>query len=287
MGLDGSNAIGRRTCEHSVALLTFVLQAHHCIILEDWINFFDHPIEEMVVHVGSDEAVISQVHEICERHDIKLRHLGVTTARETTEDEARLLATQFDAVTSDFACVIRLDTLPYRQEGLRWQDGAMELLHASGAFFLTGGALPFRADRPTIDDRYRMTQRISNCFMIIRPQVWKELQVFDDATKAKYGRFLVEGAVEDNLAKRNLWGVRLLNSSELRVFHCQEWSLRLLLVRDKFRQGKHIQRYLEGFQDDRFGANAQNYLEPKPPTMRRIRILLGRWRLQLFGDERR
>ena len=277
-------AVGKSPSETTVALLTFVLQAHHCVILEDWVNFFDYPIDELIVHVGSDEQALPRIQEICKKHNIALRNLGVTTARETTDDEAILLAAQFDATTSDFACVIRLDTLPFRQEGLRWQDEAIEQMQASGAAFLTGSTLPYRADRPLHDQRYRMTQRVSNCFMMIRPQVWRDLQVGEEAAKAQYGRFFVEGVVEDNLVKEDLWGIRILNSPAFRIFHCQEWGPRLIFVRDTFQKGKNIKPYLKGFQDDYFGANTRNYMERKPPIVKRVRIFLGRWRRHLFGQ---
>ena len=270
----------------SVALLTFVLQEHHCVILEDWIKFFDHPVDELVVHVGADAAIVLRLEKICAAYEIKFSNLGVTTAGETTENEKNLLSAQFDATTSDFACVVRLDTLPFRQEGIEWQNGAMKLLDRLDAPFLTGGALPFRADRSVDDPNYRLTQRISNCFLIIRPHVWKDLQQSNAASEAKYGRFSVEGVVEENLVARDLWGLRLLNRRDLRVLHSQEWGKRLLFVRDEFLKGRKITPFLRGHQDDFLGPNERHYLELKPPLARRFRIFVGRWRRKFFGSGR-
>lgn len=267
----------------SVALLTFVLQEHHCVILEDWIRFFSHPLDQLVVHVGHDAAVVERLTEICESRNITFCNLGATTAQATTDDETTLLAAQFEATTADFACVVRLDTIPFRKDGVHWQDDAMMLLESSDACFVTGGALPFRADQPTDDPDFLLTQRISNCFMVIRPRIWKELQQGVEQAEEKYGRFSVEGVVEDNLVNRDMWGIRILNRQDLRVFHCQEWGLRLLDVRQTFIAGKNIGPYLKGFQDDFQGANARNYMEPSPPLARRIRIFVGKWRRQIFG----
>lgn len=266
----------------SVALLTFVLQDHHCVILEDWLAFLDHPVTELVVHVGIDPGIVARLQRLCDAHAIRLHNLGSITARETTDDEQRLLASQFGAVTTDFGCVIRLDTLPYRTAGTPWQATTMAMLASTGACFVTGSTLPYRADQLTEDPTVLLTQRLSNCFLLIRPEIWRELQTGTPGSAAKYGRFLVEGAAEDYLAAHGHWGLRLLNRPDLRIFHCQEWGPRLLTVRDRFRAGDRISAYLEGYQDDPPKAGSHIYLEPRQPILKRIRIFVGYWRRRLI-----
>ncbi|MDF3854478.1 hypothetical protein ACDP63_12285 [Paracoccus sp. P2] len=267
----------------SIALLTFVLEEHHCVILEDWIAFFDHPIAELVVHFGGDPGIAARVRQLCEAHGIRLHDMGMTTPQETTEAEQQLLAEQFDAVTADLGCVVRLDTIPYRAGQKAWQDAALGLMKETGACFITGSTLPYRADRPTTRPGFMLTQSISNCFLIIRPEIWKMLQAGTKESESKYGRFLVEGAAEDYVAENDLWGLRLVNRDDIRVFHCQEWGLRLLRVRDSFRKGHGISSFLKGYQDDYLYENARYYMQRRESALRRARIFLGYWRRRLFS----
>lgn len=267
----------------SVALLTFVLEEHHCVILEDWIAFFDHPIAELVVHLGKDPGIETRVRQLCEAHGIRLHDMGRTTPRETTDSEQQLLEKQFDAVTADLGCVVRLDTIPYRARNVTWQDAALALMKETGACFMTGSTLPYRADRPTARPEFMLTQSISNCFLVIQPEIWRTLQAGTQDSESKYGRFLVEGAAEDYVAENGLWGLRLVNGEDIRIFHCQEWGLRLLRIRDSFRKGYRISPFLRGYQDDYLYENARYYMQRREPLLRRARVFLGYWRRRLFN----
>ncbi|RRH69780.1 hypothetical protein [Falsigemmobacter faecalis] len=275
-------SVAPQALPQSVALLTFVLQEHHLVILEDWLDFFDHPITELVVHVGAGPGISARLQHLCATRAIRLQNLGPTSARETTDEEQRLLAAQFEAVTADFGCVVRLDTLPFRTAETLWQEATMTALASMGASFITGSTLPFRADLPTEDPSLLLTRRLSNCFLLIRPDVWRELQQGIPGSAEKHGRFLVEGAAEDYVQAQGLWGLRLLNRPDLRIFHCQEWGPRLLVVRARFRAGYRIARYLKGYQDDPPKTASHNYLERRPPILKRIRIFIGYWRRRLF-----
>ncbi|TRW95100.1 hypothetical protein FNJ84_17590 [Paracoccus sp. M683] len=263
--------------------MTFVLQEHHCLILQDWIEFLDWPVTALIVHVGQQDQIRASLGALCACHDIQLHVLGTTTAAETTTDENPLLAAQFAAVQTDFGCVVRLDNIPFRQPDLNWQDPAWALMQAQGARFLTGTTLPYRADRPLTDAHFALTQRISNGFLMIRPADWLEFQRGTEGSQDRYGRFSSEGAAEDYVAAMDIWGLRLLNSPDIRIFHCHEWGPRLPVIRDAFRKGTGIGRFLKGFQDDYFGANARFYMKPRPPLMRRARIFLGHWRRRIAG----
>lgn len=266
----------------SVTLMTFVLQKHHCTILEDWINFFDHRVASLIVHTGPDEAITSYLQRLCNTYGIELQHLGITTPQETTYSEHELLATQFAAVKTDLGCVVRLDTIPFRADGISWQDKAFALMQESNACFLTGTTLPYNADIALSDPDYMLTQRVSNCFLIIKPEIWKTLQVGTEGSPSRYGRFFVEGAAEDYLNQRELWGIRLINQRNIRIFHCHEWSMRLLSIRDDFRKGHKIDSFLTGYQDNLQGPNARYYMQRPKPLLKSIRIFLGRWRQKLY-----
>lgn len=264
-----------------ISLLTFVLQAHHCTILEDWITFFDHPIAGLVVHVGAGPEIRTELETLAQRYNMSLCILGEVTPRETTNNERDLLAAQLAEVHEGYGCVVRLDTIPYRTPGLLWEDAAFAQMEAHGARFITGSTQPFSRDRTTADVAYGLTQRISNCFLIITPDAWLGLQTGTERSEGRHGRFLVEGAPEDYLKKNDVWGLRLINRPDWRVFHCQEWGPRLLEVRSAFRAGRKIAPFMRGYQDklpQRF-----YYMYPQPSTLRRLRVLMGRWRRKLLG----
>ncbi len=262
--------------EHcSIALLTFVLQRHHVLVVQDWIGFFDHGVRELIVHVGADPDIVADLQALCARHQITLRVLGTVTARQTTQDETSLLYDQFAATGSDLACMVRLDTLPFRRPGLRWQDDAIRQMAETGAHFLTGATKPFRADRATPDPRFMRTQRVSNCFIIVAPAFWHVAQGDRAEAERKFGRFSSEGSIEDHLATTGAWGLRCVNSVDFRVFHCQEWGQRLLEVRQAFHAGRKVAPFLRGYQDDLMGARERFYLHPRLPLRRRLRVWLG------------
>lgn len=261
-----------------ISILTFVLQQHHCQLLEDWFDFFDHPVARLIVHVGSDARIPQTLADMCAARNIGFTNLGISSPDETTDNEQALLTAQFDAIETGLACVIRLDTLPFKAEGVRWQDDAFNTMASDGACYITGATRPYRADKHAGSAAVMLTQRLSNCFLIIAPDDWRRLQQGTQGSAERYGRFLVEGAAEDFLAERNLWGLRLLNRPELRIFHCQEWSTRILKVRRSFRAGKGIKWFMKGYEDDFFGARAKNYMQPGPPPLRQLRITLGAWR---------
>ncbi|MGR3504375.1 MAG: hypothetical protein ACU0B7_00715 [Paracoccaceae bacterium] len=267
----------------SVALLTFVLQRHHIIILEDWIDFMKGAVVELVVHLGEDKEIEVGLKKLCEIRGIRLVNLGTVTVFEATENERELMQSQFDLVSTERACIVRLDTLPFCIEGVDWLADAIKIQFQSDAVFITGSTLPFRNDRIIASKKFRLTQRISNCFLIIDVDFWRKFQQGRIDSDKKYGRFAVEGAVEDFLEDNNLWGLRLLNSNDVRVFHCQEWGPRLIYVREQFRRGRALHPFLEGFQDDYMGADARYYMQPNSSFLRKIRISFGAWRRSLFS----
>lgn len=267
----------------SVSILTYVLEPHHCALLEDWFDFFDHPVASLIVHVGADPLIRDKLTEICEKRGIRFTSLGVRTAAEIIPNELTLLREQFSAVVDGLGCVIRLDTLPFKAPGVTWQDEALDAMESSGALFITGSTQPFRADRPLRRNSLMLTQRVSNCFLIVAPEVWVRLQQGTQGSFERYGRYVVEGAPEDYLLANGLWGIRLVNRFDLRLFHTQEWSPRILQVRAAFHTGKGISRFLKGHAEDYSGSY---YMKSGLPPLRRLRIVLGTWRrkaLAAFG----
>lgn len=266
------------------SLLTFVLQPAHCVVLRDWMEFFDQPPDRLVVHVGQDPAIADQLRSLASEFGAELVIAGQTDPAQTTENETGLLWQQFDLIGDDLACIVRLDTLPYRQPDLPWQATAMAAMARHGAAFLTGSTLPFRADTTLPETGLMQTQRFSNCFAILPAPVWRKAQQAQQSGADAFGRFGSEAAVELYCAETGAFGLRLLNSPDLRIFHCQEWGPRMAEVRAAFHAGRGIAPFLRGYQDDFMGARARFYMERRPPLSRRVRILLGRWKRNLLGQ---
>ncbi len=269
---------------HAITLTTFVLQPHHVIIVEDWLDFFDQGVRDLVVHVGADPEIEPRLKALCDSRKVGLRILGSVSVCDTTDNELDLLYEQFAVVKDGLVCMVRLDTLPYRRPDLRWQADAIDRMIAAGAPFLTGATKPFRADQATAVSQFLRTQRVSNCFIILAPNFWHVAQGDRAEAERRYGRFSSEGSIEDYLVENGLWGLRCVNRADFRIFHCQEWSLRLLDVRRAFQAGRKIQPFLRGYQDDLMGANARFYLHPGPPLIKRLRIRLGAWRRKFAGQ---
>nr|WP_314262202.1 hypothetical protein [uncultured Devosia sp.] len=262
-----------------ICLLTFVLQEHHCTILEDWLDFFDRPVSKLIVHIGADPEIRKAVEALARKHDIVLVDAGTTTARQTTENELDLLAAQFQHVASDeLACLVKLDTFPFRAPGRAWQDEALLVMQQTKALFITGSTLPYRADLPTTSADLLLTQRVSNCFLIVSKQIWFEALKGAFEAQSDYGRFAPEGDFEAYLAATGHYGLRILNTMDVRIFHCHEWGPEQARIRAAFREGQKVRKYLSGFQDDYAFSSRGLYLQKPLPWLKRVRIALGRWR---------
>jgi hypothetical protein len=266
-----------------ICILTFVLQAHHCVILEDWLDFFDHPVKKIVVHVGTDPEILRTLEALAAGRDITLVPVGPTTPVETSQNELSLLVKQFEHVDQeDLACIVKLDTFPFRAPGKAWQDEALLAMRRHGALFITGSTLPYRADLGTTSENILLTQRVSNCFLILSKGVWFRALESSFGNQSDHGRFAPEGDFESYLASTDQYGLRVRNSPDLRIFHCHEWGARQRKIRRSFRKGKGVSRYLRGYQDDLWGPGARFYMKRPPSLAKRIRIAFGRWRRQLL-----
>ncbi|WP_292295024.1 hypothetical protein, partial [Marivita sp.] len=131
---------------------------------------------------------------------------------------------------------------------------------------------------------FLLTQRVSNGFLIIEPEFWTLAQESNPNSIEKWGRFAPEGCLEDYLKETDQYGIRIINDTDLRVFHVQEWSERLLIVRKAFRKGRGIQSHFQGFQDDRLGSSKRYYMKRGLPLGRRLRIWAGKQRRKIFGE---
>lgn len=262
-----------------ICLLTFVLQKHHCTILEDWLDFFDHPIKSLVLHVGADPKIREALDEIAKRKSLALVVLGTTTPQGTTDNELALLVEQFQHVgADDLACLVKLDTFPFREPGRTWQAETLQMMQRQQALFITGSTLPYRADLPTDVPNLLLTQRVSNCFLIVSKNVWLRALETSFSGQSEFGRFAPEGDFETYLARTGQYGVRMVNTMESRIFHCHIWGPEQTKVRARFRQGRGVGPFLSGYQDDYWGPNAKLYMQKPLPLLKRVRIAIGRWR---------
>jgi hypothetical protein len=132
---------------------------------------------------------------------------------------------QFEHVDQeDLACIVKLDTFPFRAPGKAWQDEALLAMRRHGALFITGSTLPYRADLGTTSENILLTQRVSNCFLILSKGVWFRALESSFGNQSDHGRFAPEGDFESYLASTDQYGLRVRNSPDLRIFHCHEWG---------------------------------------------------------------
>jgi len=260
---------------YTLAVLTNVLDIQHIPILEDWINFCNGSINELVVLTSKDRKILEVLKEICFRENITLKWVGYAAAGKDW-DEDGYLRSQLDTTHCDYALMVKLDTIPFRSGHKNWFLDSISLMLKKNAFFITGTTQPYRADR-SINDRYMTTQRVSNNFLIIRPSDWLSLQEkYTEETKNR-GRFAAEARLEIHCKQTDLYGIRILNSNNWRIFHTQLWDERLLIARQKFKEGIDISKYMKGFQDNMSDPWKSYYMHPVPSMAFRIRLNIQRF----------
>lgn len=258
----------------SLALITNVLSIDHLPILEDWVEFVGNNLNELIVLTSSDDKILEALKEICNRENITLRWAGVAVVSKDW-DEDGYLKKQLDITLSDYALIFKLDTIPFRRGRDDWFLDAINVMNKKKAFFITGTTQPYKADLE-IDKTYLFTQRVSNNFLIIRPKDWLNLLgKYKEETKNR-GRFATEARLEIHCKKTDSFGIRIRNVMDWRIFHTQLWDGRLMIARQRFKEGLDVSNYMKGFQDVLGDPWKSYYMHPVPSRLFRIRLSLKR-----------
>lgn len=260
-------------------LLTHVMASEHCRILRDWFEFLDVLPKRVVVIVGESPEIETALRSVCDPVGVGVTIAATCRPEDLKKREPEFVEPQFRVANPGLVMLVKLDTLPYRRPGLRWQAAAVAAMKKHDAVFATGSTLPWRADIATDDPRYALTRDVSNNFLLIDRDSWLRIQNIERETAAELGRFANERAIDDYCRKTWRFGLRLLNRPGFRVFHTQEWGPRMRFVRWCFRNGIALNAFLNGVEDDRVATPTHRYyMQPESMPIKAARIAFGRWR---------
>lgn len=264
------------------SLLSQVLQDHHIIILEDWLDFLGETPAALVLFTSGDLSLSEKLNDLATSRGCDFVDLGPVDPLVYKKDEMIYLKQQFAASPTDLACIIRLDVLPYRTGHEGWLSAAYGRQMEGGFAFITGTTNAYRADTELDAPIYRATQRVSNNFLMIDKALWAGMIEPDLPDLPDLGRWAVEGNIEHLCEAKGIYGLRVVNMPDLRMLHTQIWDRRLLKLREDSRAGVNVAGYIDGFTDDDVHPWDRYYQWPKDSALRRTRNALGRWRRRLL-----
>lgn len=250
-------------------------------VLSDWLDFMSWPPAKIVAFVGEDPAIAEELTKICDSRGVNLDVLGVKSGKEFFHSESKSLFEQFEAVSADLALLIKLDTLPFRSARDNWLEEVLTVKEQTGALFISGGTQPYKADDPTSSQEFLKTKRVSNNFLMIAPQDWLRIHTARGTRENIEDRYATERNLEFHCAETEDFGIRCVNSPDWRVFHTQVWGNDVFALREKFRAGYRVQRFLKGYQDDLYHPWQAHYLHAAPNALKLARIKFGEFRQSL------
>lgn len=265
------------------ALATNVMDPLSIGVLEDWLNFLGPQPGSLHCFCGGNEAAKDAVSRLCTTRGIRLILTPDEVCEDVRHDEISILRWQFEHVSEPYCALIHLDTLPYREGDDDWLAESLAAMEENGFLFITGSSRVFRADRARETPSQMATQRISNNFVVLRPREWLALEREYRPIRDRFERYYTEAFIEHHCAEKDVWGLRLVNRPDWRVFHVQVWDTRIWAIREKFRAGQGIDAFLNGYEDDQLYLWDMYYMHPKPSWLRLMRIKLGRLRREIFA----
>ena len=272
----------------SYSLLTKVLDPRHVVVLSDWLEFVSYPPAQLVAYVDDNEETRLRLDRLAVTFGVPWVPVRVTPGDDLKHRETKILRRMVDVAAAELVLFTNLDTLPFRSgpENAQWLEEVVRRLKTDPqlAFFSAAG-VTFKEDRAEDSGRYLLTQRFSNNCGLIAKETWRRMvDTYDEASLGSLpdvARYHSEWAIEEAVRREKLFGLRMIESLDWRVFHVQQWDERLLRTRDLFRRGVGVSKYLNRVHDETEHPWESHYSYPKPPLWRRLRIRLGRWRRAL------
>lgn len=267
-------------------LVTTIVARHHLRILEDWLEFLVIPPKAINVLLADDPALKEEVAHFCENRSISFEPSRESFDHKAREGETTTLLAQMRRISTQWVLVVRLDTFPFRLGHDLWLRDVGVALKEKNLPFMTGTTRPYRADLPTTDKRFLLTQRLSNNMLLINSDFW--LTTIENALSKNEvrTRYFTEGAIESACFESDVWGLRLRNKPTWRVFHTQVWGQEQTALREAFRAGYRVEWYMRGYEDDQRYEWTRYYLSETPSLIKRARIHLGFIRRKLMNAAR-
>jgi len=187
-------------------------------------------------------------------------------------------------VNTKWACLIKLDVLPFRDGHGDWLETAIERINAGG-YFGFGGS--YRAeDMQSVGNGFYRTQKYSHNFCIFRPDEWlsaagraKQLTL----PKLRHGnepvaadRFLIERTIQDYMKSEDRYVLIRNEDPTWTVFHINQWGEDLRKIRETYLARRGIIPFLNT--GKRIPMSAYKYPPwqryygyPKPTLLQRLR----------------
>lgn len=270
-------------------LFTKVLDPAHVPLIEDWLDFLPESPACLHIYAPDSPEIDRALKDLTNRRDLPLVLHTAKEHEDLKHCETPILERFFDASTAQYAYLVNLDTLPFRQGEDDWFDSVEKTLNKGNfAFFSTTG-LGFRADQAIADDPdFVRTQRFSNNHALISVALWKEIMsLYPMANLAGQPeeRWHSEWAIESWCRDTGRYGLRRRDTDTWRVFHVQQWDARLFETRDRFRAGVGVRPFLNRVYEDTHHPWEKYYGFPKPSLLRRLRIELGRIRRKILRKD--
>ncbi len=263
-------------------------------VLSDWLTFLGERPSQVIFAVSPATGPPSIYEELRREGLIDQLIYLEPHGRSVREIDAQAIRLIVDAATTTWVLLVKLDTLPYRSGQHNWMTEAIRLIEEHKLFGMTGGFLI--ADLFPLENGYSLTQKFSNNFSIFRRRDWLNVidaymnEGHDSARDQKpqfqgdHVRFINEYAIERHLQEK---GERMLvkhDSLDWSVFHVNVWGDALRKVRITYLQRKHVKCFFNTGKPFRRTLRypwQKYYGSPRPPLLRLMRIVLGRWRRDL------
>jgi hypothetical protein len=264
-------------------------------VLGDWLSFVGGRPRRVIVAVSPRDNV-PPIYLQLQREGLIDQLLPVEArGRSVLEIDAEAVRLVIEAAPTEWALLVKLDTLPYRRGHDTWLADAFEILHRHGLFGLTG-SIPLEDVQPLVKG-YSVTRQYSNNFSLFHRADWINavrsfLGADPDGRIASDPRFQGDGlrltneaAIESYLQRNRQRMLVRHESVDWSVFHVNVWGEALRRVRLSYLSRKGIRRFLKIGKPTCWPPYHPWdlwYGYPPPPILKRLRIHLGQWRRQLF-----
>jgi len=272
----------------SYTYLTNVLEAHHSIILRDWLEFIGVLPLELVVYIRDDQKIKDEVAKVAASFGVPFTLMLREEGDDLRNNETAVLKRMVARAKGEFLFFAHLDTIPFRSGPSedRWFEDVFSYMGRDGCVFFSACGVRFRADQEYVKGKYLRTKRFSNNCALVSKKFWEDALAHNPAdglVKTETYRFHSEWAVEEELRKSNLFGIRRHDSLEWRVFHVQQWDERLLLTREMFRRGEGVKAFFNRVHEDYRHPWEIHFNYPRPGQLKRLRIRIGELRRAMIA----
>jgi hypothetical protein len=265
-------------------------------VLGDWLHFLGGRPNQVIFAVSSVTGLPSIYEELHQEGTIDRIIWLEARGRSVEAIDAEALPLVVGAAPTEWVLLFKLDTLPCRSGHEFWVTEAIETVERHGLFGMTGSSRI--ADLIPLEDGYCVSQKFSNNFSLFRKSDWLNVingsfghgSATELAERPQFHgenlRFINEYVIENHLEQTGKKMLVKNESLDWSVFHVNVWGEALRKVRRSYLERKGVKRFLNTGKPFRRILRypwQKYYGYPPPPPIKHLRIVLGRWRRDLFG----